>query len=142
MTLLKTVIDVTTLRKHGMSCNKQTKELIIQKWYAFKSYEVILKNYIYIFTEDLRLLCQSIGHIYNLMKKYREKIKETCVLEKIIRLLQKKFYYVVVLIEKSQNIGVLTIQGFMGKLSLQKRSKMAIDIDNEVDDVDKVEEDK
>jgi len=38
--------------------------------------------------------------IYNQMKRYEEKMEETCVLKKIIRSLQKKFYYVVVVIEK------------------------------------------
>jgi hypothetical protein len=39
--------------------------------------------------------------IYNQMKRYEEKMEETHVLKKIIRSLQKKFYYVVVAIEKS-----------------------------------------
>jgi hypothetical protein len=38
---------------------------------------------------------------YNQIKRYRKKIKETRVVEKIIHSLQKKFYYVVVLIEES-----------------------------------------
>jgi hypothetical protein len=37
---------------------------------------------------------------YNQIKRYRKKIKETHVVEKIIRSLQKKFHYVVVLIEE------------------------------------------
>jgi hypothetical protein len=32
--------------------------------------------------------------IYNQIKRYGEKIEETCVVEMIICLLQKKFYYV------------------------------------------------
>jgi len=54
--------------------------------------------------------------IYNQIKRYRKKIKETRVVEKIIRSLQKKFHYVVVLIEESQNMDFLSIQGLMGKL--------------------------
>jgi hypothetical protein len=38
---------------------------------------------------------------YNQIKRYRKKIKETRVVEKIIHSLQKKFHYVVVLIEES-----------------------------------------
>jgi hypothetical protein len=53
---------------------------------------------------------------YNQIKRYRKKIKETRVVEKIIHSLQKKFHYVVVLIEESQNIDFLSIQGLMGKL--------------------------
>jgi hypothetical protein len=53
---------------------------------------------------------------YNQMKRYRKKIKETRVVEKIIHSLQKKFHYVVVLIEESQNMDFLSIQGLMGKL--------------------------
>jgi hypothetical protein len=47
--------------------------------------------------------------IYNQIKRYEEKIEETRVVEKIIRLLQKKFHYMVVTIEKSQNIDFLLI---------------------------------
>jgi hypothetical protein len=39
--------------------------------------------------------------IYKQMKRYGEKMKETRVVDKILRSLQKKFYYVVVAIEKS-----------------------------------------
>jgi hypothetical protein len=53
---------------------------------------------------------------YNQIKRYRKKIKETRVVEKIIHSLQKKFHYVVVLIEESQNMDFLSIQGLMGKL--------------------------
>ena len=38
------------------------------------------------------------------MKRHGEKMEEMCVIEKILRSLQKKFHYVVVAIEKSQNI--------------------------------------
>ena len=38
------------------------------------------------------------------MKRYREKMEEMCVVEKILQSLQKKFHYVVVEIEDSQNI--------------------------------------
>jgi hypothetical protein len=47
--------------------------------------------------------------IYNQIKRYEEKMEETRVVEKIIRLLQKKFHYMVVTIEKSQNIDFLLI---------------------------------
>ena len=53
---------------------------------------------------------------YNQIKRYRKKIKETRVVEKIIHSLQKKFHYVVVLMEESQNMDFLSIQGLMGKL--------------------------
>jgi hypothetical protein len=43
-------------------------------------------------------------------------MKETCVVEKILCSLQKKFHYVVVMIDGSQNMYVLLIQGLMGKL--------------------------
>jgi hypothetical protein len=39
--------------------------------------------------------------IYNQMKRYRERMEETHVVEKILCSLQKKFYYVVVVIEES-----------------------------------------
>jgi hypothetical protein len=56
------------------------------------------------------------------MKRYREKIEETHVVENILCLLQKKFHYVVVTIKKkSQNIGFLTIQGLMEKLQVHKK---------------------
>ena len=47
--------------------------------------------------------------IYNQIKRYREKMKETYMVEKISCLLQKKFYYMVVAIEESQNMNVLSI---------------------------------
>jgi hypothetical protein len=43
-------------------------------------------------------------------------MEKTHVVEKIICSLQKKFHYVVVVIEESQNIDVLSIQSLMGKL--------------------------
>jgi len=39
--------------------------------------------------------------IYNQIKRYEEKMEETRMVEKILRSLQKKFYHVVVAIEKS-----------------------------------------
>jgi hypothetical protein len=39
--------------------------------------------------------------IYNQMKRYEDKMEETYVVEKILSLLQKKFYYMVVVIEES-----------------------------------------
>jgi hypothetical protein len=64
------------------------------------------------------------------MKRYEEKMEETHVLKKIIRSLQKKFYYVVVAIEKSQNMDVLSIQDLMGKL--QAREKRVNEIQKDV----------
>jgi hypothetical protein len=54
--------------------------------------------------------------IYNQIKRYEENMEKTYVVEKIICSLQKKFHYVVVVIEESQNIDVLLIQSLMGKL--------------------------
>jgi hypothetical protein len=54
--------------------------------------------------------------IYNQIKRYGEKIEDTCVVEKILRSLQKKFHYVVVVTEESQNMDFLSIQGLMRKL--------------------------
>jgi hypothetical protein len=50
------------------------------------------------------------------MKRYGEKMEETRVVKKILCSLKKKFYYVVVAIEESQNMDFLTIQGLMRKL--------------------------
>jgi len=47
--------------------------------------------------------------IYNQIKRYGEKMRETRVVEMILRSLQKKFYYMVVAIEESQNMDVLLI---------------------------------
>jgi hypothetical protein len=47
--------------------------------------------------------------IYNQMKRYREKIEKTRMVENILCSLQKKFNYMVVVIEKSQNMNVLLI---------------------------------
>lgn len=60
--------------------------------------------------------CARVLSIYNQIKRYEEKMEETHVVKKIINLLQKKFHYVVVVIKKSQNIDLHTIQSFMGKL--------------------------
>jgi len=57
-------------------------------------------------------------------------MEETRVLKKIIRLLQMKFYYVVVVIEKSQNMNVLSIQDLMGKL--QAHEKIVNEIQKDV----------
>jgi len=54
--------------------------------------------------------------IYNQIKRYGEKMEEISVVEKILRLLQKKFHYVVVAIEESQNMDFLLIKGLMEKL--------------------------
>jgi hypothetical protein len=58
--------------------------------------------------------------IYNQIKRYGEKMRETCVVEKILRSLQQKFHYIVVAIEESQNIDVLLIQSLMGKLQVHE----------------------
>ena len=47
--------------------------------------------------------------IYNQMKRYGEKMEKTRVVENILCSLQKKFHYMVVVIEKSQNMDVLSI---------------------------------
>jgi hypothetical protein len=54
--------------------------------------------------------------IYNQIKRYGKKMEETHVVKKIICSLQKKFHYVVVAIEESQNMNFLSIQGLMEKL--------------------------
>jgi hypothetical protein len=54
--------------------------------------------------------------IYNQIKRYGEKMEEISVVEKILRLLQKKFHYVVVAIEDSQNRDFLLIKVLMEKL--------------------------
>jgi hypothetical protein len=58
--------------------------------------------------------------IYNQIKRYGKKMEETHVVEKIICSLQKKFHYVVVAIEESQNMNFLSIQGLMEKLQAHK----------------------
>ena len=57
--------------------------------------------------------------IYNQIKRYKEKIEETYVVEKILHSLQKKFHYIMVAIEESQN-DVLLIQSLMGKLQVHE----------------------
>jgi RNase H-fold protein (predicted Holliday junction resolvase) len=42
--------------------------------------------------------------IYNQIKRYGERMEETRMVKKILRSLQKKFYYMVVAIEESQNM--------------------------------------
>jgi hypothetical protein len=59
--------------------------------------------------------------IYNQMKRYGEKMEETRVVEKILHSQQKKFYYVVVAIEESQNMDFLSIQGFIGELQAHEK---------------------
>jgi hypothetical protein len=43
------------------------------------------------------------------------------MIEKLMCSLQKKFHYVVVVIEESQNINVLSIQGFIEKLQAHEK---------------------
>jgi len=50
-------------------------------------------------SENISKYFARILAIYNQIKRYEEKIEETCVVEKILRLLQKKLYYMVVVIE-------------------------------------------
>jgi hypothetical protein len=69
--------------------------------------------------------------IYNQIKRYGKKIEETRVVEEIIRSLQKKFHYVVIVIEESQNMDVLLIQGLMEKL--QAHEKRVNEIQKNVD---------
>ena len=59
--------------------------------------------------------------IYNQIKRYGEKMEDTRMVEEIICSLQKKFHYMVIVIEESQNIDVLSIQGLMGKLQAHKK---------------------
>jgi len=59
--------------------------------------------------------------IYNQIKWYKKKIEEICMIEKILHLLKKRFHNVVVAIEESQNMDVLTIQELMGKLQAHKK---------------------
>jgi hypothetical protein len=59
--------------------------------------------------------------IYNQIKRYGEKMEDTRMVEEIICSLQKKFHYMVIAIEESQNIDVLSIQGLMGKLQAHKK---------------------
>lgn len=75
------------------------------------------------------MFCKSID-IYNQIKRYREKIEETHVVEKILHLLQKKFHYMVVAIEESWNLKVFLIQGLMGKLQAhdEKANKILKDV--------------
>jgi len=47
--------------------------------------------------------------IYNQMKRYRERMEETSMVEKILRSLRQKFHYVVVMIDESQNMDFLSI---------------------------------
>ena len=55
------------------------------------------------------------------MKRYDDKMEETCVVKKILCLLQKKFHYMMVAIEESQNMNVFSIQGLIGKLQANKK---------------------
>jgi len=55
------------------------------------------------------------------MKRYNDKMEETCMVEKILCLLQKKFHYMMVAIEESQNMNVFSIQGLIEKLQAHKK---------------------
>ena len=68
--------------------------------------------------------------IYNQIKKYGEKMKETRMVEKILCSLQKKFQYVMVVIEESPNMDFLTIKRLMGKL--QSREEKVNEIQEDV----------
>ena len=52
-------------------------------------------------SENISKYFARILTIYNQIKRYEEKMEETRMVEKILRSLQKKFYHVVVAIEKS-----------------------------------------
>ena len=68
--------------------------------------------------------------IYNQIKRYGEKMKETRMVEKILCSLQKKFQYVMVVIEESPNMDFLTIKRLMGKL--QSREEKVNEIQEDV----------
>jgi hypothetical protein len=59
--------------------------------------------------------------IYNQIKRYMKKMDEIYVVEKILCLLQKKLDYVMVVIEESQNMNVLSKQGLMKKLQANEK---------------------
>ena len=61
--------------------------------------------------------------IYNQIKRYMEKMEETCVVEKILCSLQKKFHYAVVVIKESHNMDFITIQGLVRKLQAHEARK-------------------
>ena len=61
--------------------------------------------------------------IYNQIKRYGEKMKQTCVVEKILCSLQKKkIHYIVAAIEESHSMDFITIQGLMRKLQAHEKS--------------------
>jgi len=68
--------------------------------------------------------------IFNQMKRYKKKIEEICMVEKILHSLQKRFHYVVAAIEESQSMDFLTIQELMGKL--QAHQKRVNDIQEDI----------
>ena len=67
--------------------------------------------------------------IYNQIKRYMEKMEETCVVEKILCSLQKKFHYAVVVIKESHNMDFITIQGLIRKLQAHEERVNHIQVD-------------
>jgi hypothetical protein len=59
--------------------------------------------------------------ICNQMKRYREKIKETRMVEKTYVCCKKKFHYMMVAIEKSQNMDVISIQDLIAKVQAHEK---------------------
>ena len=90
--------------KHRKFCKNQTKKLTMWERYIYKSYVVTLKRYMCLNRRIFQNILQEYWS-YTIKWRYREKIEEKCVVEKILHSLQKKFYYVVVVIE-----GVLKIK--------------------------------
>jgi hypothetical protein len=67
-------------------------------------------------SENVSEYFASVLAIFNQIKRYEKKMEETHVVENILRSLQKKFHYMMVIIKELQNMNVLSTQGLMGKL--------------------------
>ena len=57
------------------------------------------------------------------MKRYGEKMEETCVVEKILRLLQKKIYYMIIA-RKITKYGLFNYSRTDGKTTSSLRKKV------------------